>query len=62
MSREKQDRELGMRRYIMRRDFLNGVEVGIGVLGYASLPELTSKDEIVGRNSLLSNFSTRDSG
>jgi spermidine dehydrogenase len=32
------DRELGMGRRITRRDFLNGVAVGIGALGYASLP------------------------
>jgi spermidine dehydrogenase len=42
MSREKQDRELGMDRHITRRDFLNGVAVGIGALGYASLPRLTA--------------------
>jgi hypothetical protein len=39
MSQEHQDRELGMRRLITRRDFLNGVAVGIGALGYASLPK-----------------------
>jgi spermidine dehydrogenase len=30
MSEEKKDRELGMRRPISRRDFLNGVAVGVG--------------------------------
>lgn len=39
MGDEKRDRELGMRRRITRRDFLNGVAVGIGALGYASLPD-----------------------
>src|SRR5689334_15285519 len=38
MSNEKRDRELGMNRRITRRDFLNGVAMGIGVLGYASVP------------------------
>ncbi len=42
MSEEKRDRQLGMRRRITRRDFLNGVAVGIGALGYASLPDLAS--------------------
>jgi len=36
MTQEQQDRELGMGRRITRRDFLNGVAVGIGVLGSAS--------------------------
>jgi spermidine dehydrogenase len=40
MSEENCDRQLGMRRRITRRDFLNGVAVGIGALGYASLPDL----------------------
>src|SRR5690348_13237152 len=35
---EKHDRELGMHRRISRRDFLNGVAVGIGALGYAAIP------------------------
>ena len=30
MSQDKRDRELGMERRITRRDFLNGVAVGIG--------------------------------
>jgi hypothetical protein len=30
MSVEKKDRELGMNRAITRRDFLNGVAVGVG--------------------------------
>jgi spermidine dehydrogenase len=38
MSQELRDRELGMRRRITRRDFLNGVAVGIGALGSQSLP------------------------
>src|SRR3984957_3239801 len=38
--RDHRDRQLGMRRRITRRDFLNGVAVGIGALGYASLPDL----------------------
>jgi spermidine dehydrogenase len=40
MSDEKRDRQLGMNRRISRRDFLNGVAVGIGALGCASLPKL----------------------
>ena len=40
MSEGNRDRQLGMRRRITRRDFLNGVAVGIGALGYASLPDL----------------------
>jgi len=40
MSDEKRDRQLGMSRRISRRDFLNGVAVGIGALGYGSLPDL----------------------
>ena len=38
MSRDARDRELGMGRRITRRDFLNGVAVGIGALGVASIP------------------------
>lgn len=37
MSEEDRDRQLGMSRSITRRDFLNGVAVGIGTLGCASL-------------------------
>jgi len=40
MSEENRDRQLGMNRRITRRDFLNGVAVGIGALGYASLADL----------------------
>jgi len=40
MNDENRDRQLGMGRRITRRDFLNGVAVGIGALGYASLPDL----------------------
>jgi spermidine dehydrogenase len=40
MSDENRDRQLGMGRRITRRDFLNGVAVGIGALAYASLPDL----------------------
>ena len=42
MSEENRDRQLGMERRITRRDFLNGVAVGIGALGYASLPDLAT--------------------
>ena len=42
MNQEKRDRELGMGRRITRRDFLNGVAVGIGALGTAGLTELAS--------------------
>lgn len=38
MSDEKRDRQLGMHRRITRRDFLNGVAMGIGALGYAKVP------------------------
>jgi len=40
MSDENRDRRLGMGRRITRRDFLNGVAVGVGALAYASLPDL----------------------
>ena len=40
MSEDLRDQQLGMGRRITRRDFLNGVAVGIGALGYASLPDL----------------------
>jgi spermidine dehydrogenase len=40
MSEENRDRQLGMGRRITRRDFLNGVALGIGALGYAGLPDL----------------------
>jgi len=36
----KRDRELGMGRRITRRDFLNGVAVGVGALGSTGLTEL----------------------
>ena len=42
MSQEKQDRALGMGRRITRRDFLNGIAVGIGTLGITKLPDKTS--------------------
>lgn len=42
MSDEKRDRELGMGRRITRRDFLNGVAVGIGALGSGGLTEFAS--------------------
>lgn len=42
MSNEKRDRQLGMNRRITRRDFLNGVAVSVGALGYANLPGLAS--------------------
>src|SRR5262245_20055544 len=41
MSQEARDRELGMRRRITRRDFLNGVAVGIGALGSASFADFS---------------------
>jgi spermidine dehydrogenase len=40
MSDENRDQQLGMGRRITRRDFLNGVAVGIGALAYTSLPDL----------------------
>ena len=42
MSQRQRDRELGMGRRITRRDFLNGVAVGIGVLGSSRMDGLTS--------------------
>ena len=45
MNQEKRDRELGMGRRITRRDFLNGVAVGIGVLGSAGLTGSASGTE-----------------
>lgn len=42
MSQGSRDRELGMGRRITRRDFLNGVALGIGALGSASLPGVGS--------------------
>ncbi|MGA7906848.1 MAG: FAD/NAD(P)-binding protein, partial [Candidatus Sulfotelmatobacter sp.] len=42
MSQEPSDRELGMGRRITRRDFLNGMAVGIGVLGSGGFAELAS--------------------
>ena len=42
MSQEKRDRELGMGRRITRRDFLNGVAVGIGALGSTGVTKLAS--------------------
>ena len=48
MIQEKRDRELGMGRRITRRDFLNGVAVGIGVLGSAGLIGSASGMEGVG--------------
>ena len=42
MSQEQRDRELGMGRRITRRDFLNGMAVGIGVLGSAGFTRLAS--------------------
>jgi spermidine dehydrogenase len=38
MSDKNQDRQLGMDRQITRRDFLNGVAVGIGALGLGNWP------------------------
>jgi spermidine dehydrogenase len=45
MSQKKRERELGMDRRITRRDFLNGVAVGIGALGSVGLTELASGAE-----------------
>ena len=45
MSQEKRDRELGMGRRISRRDFLNGVAVGIGALGSVGEPALSLGEE-----------------
>src|SRR5215467_11116609 len=42
MSKEQRDRQLGMSRRITRRDFLNGVAVSIGALGFHSSPGVTS--------------------
>lgn len=42
MTDKKRDRQLGMNRRITRRDFLNGVAVGIGALGY-DLPGFASR-------------------
>ena len=42
MSKQTRDHELGMGRRITRRDFLNGVAVGIGVLGSAGMTKLAS--------------------
>jgi spermidine dehydrogenase len=49
MSHEQRDRELGMGRRITRRDFLNGVAMGIGVLGSAGFAELASAADEVAR-------------
>jgi len=45
MSQEIHDRQLGMGRRITRRDFLNGVAMGIGALGSASLPGLATASD-----------------
>jgi spermidine dehydrogenase len=42
MTEGNRDRLLGMNRRITRRDFLNGVAVSIGALGYASLPAFST--------------------
>lgn len=48
MSEKHRDRELGMGRRVTRRDFLNGIAVGIGTLGYAGLPSfLRGEDSAV---------------
>ena len=46
MSQENQNRRLGMNRRISRRDFLNGVAVGIGMVGSAGLPGSASSNPI----------------
>src|SRR5215469_10835962 len=45
MSDEKVDRHLGMNRRITRRDFLNGVAVSLGALGYPGLPDFASSHQ-----------------
>ena len=47
MNREQSDRALGMGRRITRRDFLNGVAVGMGALGSASLAKFASAGSAV---------------
>jgi spermidine dehydrogenase len=47
MSENNRDRQLGMRRRITRRDFLNGLAVSVGALGYASLPDPASGSHTV---------------
>lgn len=42
MTENKHDRHLGMNRRITRRDFLNGIALSIGTLGYGVLPDLAS--------------------
>jgi spermidine dehydrogenase len=42
MNKEPCDRELGMHRRITRRDFLNGMAVSVGALGYASHPSMAA--------------------
>ncbi len=39
MSSKERDRQSGTSRSITRRDFLNGVAIGIGAIGYAGLPD-----------------------
>src|SRR5215469_1693172 len=41
MNEEQRDRQLGIDRRITRRDFLNGMAVGIGALGF-SLPDMAT--------------------
>lgn len=41
-SDDRRDRELGMRRPIARRDFLNGVALGVGALATTGLPTLAA--------------------
>jgi spermidine dehydrogenase len=43
MTEGNRDRLLGMNRRITRRDFLNGVAIGIGALGYSGLPAFASR-------------------
>lgn len=45
MAEENRDRQLGMDRPITRRDFLNGVAVGIGALGLPKLPSFVAGHE-----------------
>lgn len=45
MDEENRDRQLGMDRPITRRDFLNGVAVGVGALGLSQLPGLAGNHQ-----------------
>ena len=59
MNQEKRDRELGMGRRITRRDFLNGVAVGIGALGTAGLIRVGFRRRTIRGRAILRRDSTR---